>query len=1090
MIKRSKLIYAIGSVIIGIIAIVSVFVGLIFSGAIDARSVALVFTSQSQEKMYDGTALVCEEWSLVSGELKEGHTASVTVTGSQTGVGTTANALSARVFDANGADVTEDYEITCNAGSLTVTSRPITISSSTLEVEYNGAPVAVGEPEIMAGELVAGDIAQFQMIGEIVDVGVSENLFATTIINELGVDVTANYQITSFAGNVTVKGKPIEITSGGAYREYNGTPLTQAECKLTRGELLDGDTIEATYSGTITNVGSQCNSFQPKIINAEGEEVTGNYTITAIYGTLEVTPRPITITIEEVLSFPYNDQLYEISPDWNFSGTIGEDKVVECFFESVGRDAGRYPVEVRELKVYNKDGKDVSENYITKNFTAEGDVVEIVPRDIEIELIEEIENPDSTRLDNDYVYFSWELTNGELVGEDEIDYVACNLSREERENLDEQNRKDEIPYFTAIKKGVNISWPREFNYSVTCTEIFNDPFGSNGQDRELYNGIGGGALAAGNKDKDFVYLRWCSYGDYNVGNGWKDPISYDEPLYENFGMQYLTGLVLKEHRYESNELKIYLNPGAKEWEEIEDGKGNTRLLVPYYLDTDTTVDLLAYPWAVQSSDVFVSGYYNREIAYKYYDFDYTDLENLSSGLYYYDIDEYKQQAEAYEQFVYENYLDLPASTAQYMEDLLDTMSGKLIPTWDPVVMIPRVVEYIKSAAIYNENAKEIYGDADVIQSFFDKRVGNCKHYASAATALFRTFGIPARYTIGYRIDKELLEKYENRVRGESIKQGEGDKNFKLPDYLEEHAWVEVFVDGIGWVMADVTAPPPEPASIQLNIRSHQMYIDTFMNEYGGYFEITEEDVYSDDLTNLKNLGLVDRWDMEFTGGVMTGAGKSTVNIDESSIRFYLNDEDVTDNIKEQYILKCKPGTIHIYERELSVETASNGDGFVYNGSAQKHTEIASTDYTQLRENDRVFVNWTGSQKDVGSSSNTCTLTILDAEGKDVTELYKINYTYGKIKINPLSVIITAESAEKSYDGSALTCNEYKIDYVNGSIVPTDEFIVCIKGSQTEVGRSDNTIISVTVKDTNTTDDVTVNYNILEEVAGELRVTKN
>ena len=40
MIKRSKVIYVIGSMIIGIIAIVSVFAGLIISGAIDARSVA------------------------------------------------------------------------------------------------------------------------------------------------------------------------------------------------------------------------------------------------------------------------------------------------------------------------------------------------------------------------------------------------------------------------------------------------------------------------------------------------------------------------------------------------------------------------------------------------------------------------------------------------------------------------------------------------------------------------------------------------------------------------------------------------------------------------------------------------------------------------------------------------------------------------------------------------------------------------------------------------------------------------------------------------------------------------------------------
>ena len=58
MIKRSKLVYILGSIIIGIVAVVFVFAGLVLSGVIDAGSRAIVFVSESKTKVYDGEKLV------------------------------------------------------------------------------------------------------------------------------------------------------------------------------------------------------------------------------------------------------------------------------------------------------------------------------------------------------------------------------------------------------------------------------------------------------------------------------------------------------------------------------------------------------------------------------------------------------------------------------------------------------------------------------------------------------------------------------------------------------------------------------------------------------------------------------------------------------------------------------------------------------------------------------------------------------------------------------------------------------------------------------------------------------------------------
>ena len=61
--------------------------------------------------------------------------------------------------------------------------------------------------------------------------------------------------------------------------------------------------------------------------------------------------------------------------------------------------------------------------------------------------------------------------------------------------------------------------------------------------------------------------------------------------------------------------------------------------------------------------------------------------------------------------------------------------------------------------------------------------GICQHYASSATVLFRALGIPARYTIGYTTHATANEWVE--VTTENA-----------------HAWVEVYIDGVGWIYSE------------------------------------------------------------------------------------------------------------------------------------------------------------------------------------------------------------------------------------------------------------------------------------------------
>ncbi len=92
------------------------------TGRITVTPLAIGITAADSTKECDGTALTCDRWSLTSGTLGDGDAiTSVTVTGSQDGVGTTPNKASDAKIEKGTENVTHNYTITYNDGQLTVT---------------------------------------------------------------------------------------------------------------------------------------------------------------------------------------------------------------------------------------------------------------------------------------------------------------------------------------------------------------------------------------------------------------------------------------------------------------------------------------------------------------------------------------------------------------------------------------------------------------------------------------------------------------------------------------------------------------------------------------------------------------------------------------------------------------------------------------------------------------------------------------------------------------------------------------------------------------------------------------------------------
>ncbi len=171
--------------------------------------------------------------------------------------------------------------------------------------------------------------------------------------------------------------------------------------------------------------------------------------------------------------------------------------------------------------------------------------------------------------------------------------------------------------------------------------------------------------------------------------------------------------------------------------------------------------------------------------------------------------------------------------------------------------------------------------------------------------------------------------------------------------------------------------------------------------------------------------------------------------------------------------------LKVVPRKVTVTSAT--DRKVYDG-------VPLTNHT-VTESERGFVpgeglvySVTGSQLDVGRSPNTFTYTAM--EGTDLAN-YEITKVEGWLTVTAVEtpIVVQADSAEKVYDGTALTAG---YTFTQGVLVEGDTLWVQVQGSQTEAGASRNIIAAVRVMRGST--DVTNNYTIGESKVGTLTVT--
>ena len=208
-------------------------------------------------------------------------------------------------------------------------------------------------------------------------------------------------------------------------------------------------------------------------------------------------------------------------------------------------------------------------------------------------------------------------------------------------------------------------------------------------------------------------------------------------------------------------------------------------------------------------------------------------------------------------------------------------------------------------------------------------------------------------------------------------------------------------------------------------------------------------------------------------GGYDGAFSGTVKIMNGTV-------DVTGN----YAVTKTPGKLTITKASIAVTFTGESDSRTYTGSDIELTGITPTGL--LEGHTYTGLTYSAKGTNVGGYDGTFSGTVKIMDGTvDVTENYAVTKTPGKLTINPIGtpIVITADSNEKEYDGTALTDSGYT--YTNGVLVSGDVLTAVVEGSQTEVGSGANKVASYKVMRGDK--DVTANYTFGTSVDGVLKV---
>ena len=276
---------------------------------------ALTVTADSDSKQYDGSPLVNTDYT--TDGLVEGHSLTNVQFSIADAYGNWLNewpsaegsyskmVSGVTVQNANGYDVGANYDIRFQDGTLTVTAPPapqrteIVASLGSQSLAYTGAAQQVDPSLVQLEPAVSGALfaisyvdANGQTLSSVTDAG----SYTMQLSYTGGLDENAYTVSVGSVGTLTVSKAALTVTASSDSKTYDGSPLVNTD--YSAEGLVGGDTVSSVQfslqdanGNWLDNWPSAAGSYTKApgsvvVANASGYDVSANYDITTVNGTL------------------------------------------------------------------------------------------------------------------------------------------------------------------------------------------------------------------------------------------------------------------------------------------------------------------------------------------------------------------------------------------------------------------------------------------------------------------------------------------------------------------------------------------------------------------------------------------------------------------------------------------------------------------------------------------------------------------------------------------------------------------------------------------------------------------------------------
>ncbi len=859
---------------------------------------------------------------------------------------------SLRIVNAAGRDVTAGYALTVVSGTFTMEPRPITVSATNYQKEYDGLTWDEASAALTEGTLVLQDRLEVRFEPVPAEVGTYTLLPQCRVLDAQGRDVSHCYSIHIVSGTLRITPRPITLYTGSAEKTYDEEPLTNPDWGVVSGSLIDGHTLTARTIGSRTDQGGSGNALLAQIWDANGKEVTHNYQLTVEEGMLTIHPivlRFRTASKEKV----YDGEHMGDNRSWLISGDVLAGHKLYHMANGFAHDAGTYK-NTLDVTVRNSKGKDVTANGY--RIEVEYGTLTIHKRPLTVLSDSAQKLYDRTPL----ICWSYRITKGSIPD----NYMGEGIRK--ADFTGSQTEVGSSPNSFSIRITDKLGAETTHNYDITyefgtltVLENPNPPaddgikpspggtstgIGKHGtsttigfpdqNDQTLYAVI---SKVSGVSGAQRFYFRDASYGAYNTV-GWAAPKTYSNQYSHNAAQLTYVGRSL-------------VNIGARGVSMTIERKLDCPMLIPYHLANRNWFNSVMTDCYVKEGD-----YTYNMICYP--EMSYSALKDLRV------IPGDRSEESQYRQFVYEQYLQIPQSTRAALEAWAKEQGlSANSPT-----LVADIQQAVKNAALYNANGEQYPQGVDVAVYFLTvAKEGVCQHFATAGTLLYRLFGIPARYTVGFA--DYLRTGEETELTG-----------------TDAHAWVEIYVDGLGWVPIEVTGSNVVlDTRIKLSIQAYSA-VKYYDGKNFTSYDLERYTILSGALKEGHRLAV------SFETGkyaVQPGTYKNSIK----ACKIYdQQGRDVTD----QYNISRADGTLQILRRKITIATGSASkqyDGEPLTCDRYWIAEGTLAPGDELMLNLDAFRTWPGRMVNAPAS-----FAVLSDTYGDITQWYEIKVDWGYLEV--------------------------------------------------------------------------------------------